>query len=447
MSGAKRLRGSPARRPLTLSVTVALTVAAAGRAVRARAACMILATRDAIDPAMTPASSDVLIIGGGIAGASLACWLAPHLRVTVLERESQPGYHATGRSAALYMPSYGSPQVRALTRASGAFLAQPPAGFCDTALLSPRGALRVASPGQQTQLDAHWALLQAPALAAPDQARRLSRADACAMVPVLRPDLVIGALFEADALDIDVHALHQGYLRALRRAGGTLVCNAGVTAISRSGADWQVQAGGMGGSVGGGEGRTYRAPLLVNAAGAWVDEVARLAGVAPIGIEPRRRSALLFAPPAGLDCRHWPMVIGADEDWYLKPDAGQLLGSPANADPVVPQDVQPEALDIALAIDRIERQTTLRIPRPSHTWAGLRSFVADGNLVGGFDPVAPGFFWLAAQGGYGIQTSAAMGAGCAALLRGLPLPEHLQAAGLTPAMLSPQRLRPAGEVA
>ena len=422
--------------------------AVAGRAVRAGAACMILATLDAIEPAMIPASSDVLIIGGGIAGASLACWLAPHLRVTVLERESQPGYHATGRSAALYMPSYGSPQVRALTLASGAFLAQPPAGFCDTALLSPRGALLIANHGQQAQLDAHWSLLQALTLTAPDRARRLSGAAACAMVPVLRPDRVTGAVFEADALDIDVHALHQGYLRALRRAGGTLVCDAGVTAISRSGADWEVQAGSVAGVVGGGGAGagTYRAPLLVNAAGAWVDEVARLAGVAPIGIEPRRRSALLFAPPAGLDCRHWPMVIGADEDWYLKPDAGQLLGSPANADLVAPQDVQPEALDIALAIDRIERQTTLRIPRPSHTWAGLRSFVADGDLVGGFDAVAPGFFWLAAQGGYGIQTSAAMGAGCAALLRGLPLPEHLQAAGLTAAMLSPRRLRPTGEV-
>ena len=387
---------------------------------------------------MTHASSDVLIIGGGIAGASLACWLAPHLQVTVLERESQPGYHATGRSAALYMPSYGSPQVRALTLASGVFLTQPPAGFCDTALLSPRGALFVASHGQQAQLEAHWALLQSLTLAAPDRARRLGAAEACTVVPVLRPELVTGAVFEADAFDMDVHALHQGYLRALRRAGGALVCNAEVTAISRSGArgaDWQVQAGGV----------VYRAPLLVNAAGAWVDVVAQLAGVAPIGIEPRRRSALLFAPPAGLDCRHWPMVIGADEDWYLKPDAGQLLGSPANADPVSPQDVQPEALDIALAIDRIETLTTLRIPRPSHTWAGLRSFVADGDLVGGFDAVAPGFFWLAAQGGYGIQTSAAMGEACAALVRGLPLPPHLLAAGLTAAMLSPRRLRRDGD--
>jgi len=390
---------------------------------------------------MTHTSIDVLIIGGGIAGASLACWLAPHLRVTVLERESQPGYHATGRSAALYMPSYGSPQVRALTLASGAFLAQPPAGFCDTALLSPRGVLFVASHGQQAKLAAHWALLQSLTLAAPDRARRLSTAEACRVVPVLRPDLVTGAVFGADAFDMDVHALHQGYLRTLRRAGGALVCSAEVTAISRNGADWQVQAGGVG------TGTVYRAPLLVNAAGAWVDEVARLAGVAPIGIEPRRRSALLFAPPAGLDCRHWPMVIGADEDWYLKPDAGQLLGSPANADPVAPQDVQPEALDIALAIDRIETLTTLRILRPSHTWAGLRSFVADGDLVGGFDAAAPGFFWLAAQGGYGIQTSAAMGEGCAALLRGLPLPEPLQAAGLTAAMLSPLRLGRHGELA
>jgi D-arginine dehydrogenase len=185
----------------------------------------------------------------------------------------------------------------------------------------------------------------------------------------------------------------------------------------------------------------YQARVVINAAGAWCDEVAALADVAPIGLIPKRRSAFVFAPPPGLDCSHWPMCIGVDESWYFKPDAGQLLGSPANADPVPAQDVQPEALAIALGIHRIEEMTTLQIRRPSRTWAGLRSFVADGDLVGGFDTDRPGFFWLAAQGGYGIQTSPAMGQACAALAQGLPLPAPLATFGITAERLSPARLK------
>ena len=373
-------------------------------------------------------SDDVLIIGAGIAAASLGYFLSPHARVTLLEREAQPGYHSTGRSAALFLASYGTEQVRALTRASRAFLDAPPAGFSDVPILSPRGALFAATPEQADLLDEHCALL---ARMSP-LSRRLNRDETVALVPVLRPELLLGGALEPDASDIDVHALHHGYLRGLRRQGGQLVCDAEVTHIERHGAEWIVMAGG----------REHRAALLVNAAGAWCDEVARLAGVAPIGLQPKRRSAFTFAPPSGLDVTPWPSVVGADESWYLKPDAGVLLGSPANADPVPPHDVQPEELDIAIAIDRIETATTLQIRRPIRTWAGLRSFVADGDLVGGFDASVPGFFWVAAQGGYGIQTSAAMGQACAALLRGHALPPHLADFGLTPAMLSPARLRP-----
>jgi len=374
-------------------------------------------------------SDDVLIIGAGIAAASLGYFLAPHTRVTLLEREAQPGYHSTGRSAALFLASYGTEQVRALTRASRTFLDQPPPGFVDVPILSPRGALFAATPEQADLLDEHCALLASLS----PLSRRLSRDATVAMVPVLRPERLLGGALEPDASDIDVHALHQGYLRGLRRLGGQLVCDAEVTHIERHGAEWIVQVGG----------REHRAALLVNAAGAWCDEVARLAGVAPIGLQPKRRSAFTFAPPPGLDVARWPSVVGADESWYIKPDAGVLLGSPANADPVPPHDVQPEELDIALAVDRIETATTLRIRRPIRTWAGLRSFVADGDLVGGFDAHVPGFFWVAAQGGYGIQTSAAMGQACAALLRGEPLPQQLADFGLTPAMLSPARLSPA----
>ncbi len=373
-----------------------------------------------------PERADFVIIGGGIAGASTGYWLAPHGRVILLERESQPGYHSTGRSAALFMESYGTPQVRALTLASRAFLQAPAAGFSEHPVLSPRGAMMVASPGQEAQLAEHWDVLRAMS----PRARLLDQAAALAQVPVLRPDKVMGAVFEPDAADMDVHAIHQGYLRGMRRAGGSVVCDAGVTSLHRASGLWQVRAGD----------RAWEAPVVLNAAGAWADRVAALAGVRPIGLQPKRRSAMIFAPPEGIATAGWPLVFGAEEDWYFKPDAGMLLGSPANADPVEPQDVQPEELDIALAIHRIEEMTTLEIRRPTRTWAGLRSFVTDGDLVGGFDPSVPGFFWVAAQGGYGIQTSAAMGEACAALARGLPIPKHIGAFGLTVAMLAPSRL-------
>ncbi|MEI6600422.1 MAG: FAD-binding oxidoreductase [Comamonadaceae bacterium] len=373
-----------------------------------------------------PQPADFLIIGGGIAGASLAYWLAPHGRVILLERESQPGYHSTGRSAAMFMESYGTPQVCALTRASRAFFEAPPAGFGANPVLSQRGAMMVATRGQDALLADYWE----GARALSPNARLLDASAACALVPALRPECVLGAVHEPDALAMDVDTLHQGYLRGTRRAGGTIVCSAEVTALHRQSEYWQVQAGGV----------EYAAPVVLNAAGAWADVVAAMAGASSIGLQPRRRSAFIFAPPQGMTSTDWPLTIGIAEDWYFKPDAGMLLGSPANADLVVPQDVQPEELDIALAIDRIESMTSLSIRRPSRTWAGLRSFVADGDLVGGFDPVAPGFFWVAAQGGYGIQTSAAMGEACAALARGLPLPERIAAFGLSAEMLSPARL-------
>jgi D-arginine dehydrogenase len=371
--------------------------------------------------------ADFLIVGGGIAGASAGFWLAPHGRVILLEREAHPGYHSTGRSAALFMASYGTPQVRALSLASRAFFDAPPPGFAEHPVLTPRGAMMVAAPGQEALLEEHWAVMSAVA----KTSRRLTPAQVLELVPAFRPEQVAGGLLEEDASDMDVHAIHQGYLRGLRHAGGTVVCDAPVTALQRVGDAWRVEAGG----------ETFEAPVVINAAGAWADELAKLAGVAAIGLQPRRRSAMIFAPPPGMKIEHWPMAIGVTEDWYFKPDAGMLLGSPANADDVPPQDVQPEELDIAIAIDRIKTMTTLQIRRPTRTWAGLRSFVVDGDLVGGFDAAAPGFFWIAAQGGYGIQTSPAMGEACAALARGQPLPERIAAFGLTEAMLSPDRLR------
>lgn len=373
-----------------------------------------------------PVKADVLIVGGGIAGASVGYWLAPHLKTVLLERESQPGYHSTGRSAALFSETYGTRQVRALTAASRAFLETPPAGFAEHPILTPRGMLVVASAEQEHLLPEHQEAVRSIGL----PGERLDFEGAKAWVPVLRPESVAGAVYNPNAEDIDVHALHQGYLRGLKRAGGIVIGNANVTAAERDGAGWRVVA----------SGKEYIAPIVINAAGAWGDEIGALFGARQIGLEPRRRTAFVFAPPAGHDVTRWPMFITADESCYIKPDAGLLLGSPANADPMPPQDVQPEMEDIALGIHRIEELTTLSVGRPNRVWAGLRSFVGDGDLVGGFDASLPGLFWLVAQGGYGIQTSAAMGEVCAALVRGLPLPPRIADFGLTNDMLSPKRL-------
>jgi D-arginine dehydrogenase len=371
-------------------------------------------------------TADYIVVGAGIAGASVGYWLAPHGRVLLLERESQPGYHSTGRSAALFMESYGTTQVRALTMASRAFLEAPPPGFAEHPVVTPRGALMVATREQEAELQAHWDILRPIS----PRGQLLGPAGACELTPVLRREKVLGAVYEPDAADMDVHAIHQGYLRGIKRAGGQVINNAELRQLERAGNAWRVGAGP----------HICEAPVVINAAGAWADVVGAMAGARPIGLQPKRRSAFIFAPPEGVSSAAWPMTGGVSEDWYFKPDAGMLLGSPANVDPVEPQDIQPEELDIAMAIDRIQRMTTLTIRRPTRTWAGLRSFVPDGDLVGGWDAQAPGFFWVAAQGGYGIQTSPAMGEACAALVRGLPLPEHIARFGLTAAMLAPARL-------
>lgn len=372
-------------------------------------------------------AADVIVIGAGIAGASIAYFIAPHARVLILEREAHAGVHATGRSAALFSETYGSAQVRALTRASRPFFERPPADFARHALLAPRGSLMVGSAPQAPHLRA---LRDEFHRFTPD-VRLLDAVQVHQFVPVLKPASAHIGLLEPRAADIDVHELHQGFLRGTRAHAGRLMLDIGIHAIERDARGWLLDCGA----------HLLRAPLLVNAAGAWADEVARLAGVAPIGLEPRRRSAFTFTPPPDIATAHWPFVTDADATLYFKPDAGQLLGSAANADPVAPHDVQPEEFDIALGIHRIEQATTLTIRRPTRSWAGLRSFVADGDLVGGFAADAPGFFWSAAQGGYGIQTCAAMGEACASIALGRALPPRLIAAGVTAAMLAPRTSR------
>jgi D-arginine dehydrogenase len=368
-----------------------------------------------------------IVIGGGIAGASAAFHLAGKGRTLLLERESQPGYHSTGRSAALYSQAYGNAPVRALTVGSEEFYKNPPPGFTDHPMLTPRGSMFVAAPGQEAHVEAHIA---ATRLLVPS-VRMLDRAEALALCPVLRPDMVAAAGFEPEAEDIDVSALHQGYLRGLRARGGTVMTDAEVLGIDGGPDGWAVRL----------KDSVFAAPVLVNAAGAWADVVGEMAGAKPIGMTPCRRTAFLFAPPANMDVTKWPMVIDGEEQFYFKPDAGKLLGSLADETPDVPQDVQPDELDVAIAADRIMTATTLEIRRIEHRWAGLRSFVSDRTPVNGFDPDLPGFFWLAGQGGYGIQTAPGMGESAAALATGEDLPQHLRDLGLTAAMLSPARLR------
>lgn len=369
---------------------------------------------------------DFLIIGGGIAGASTGYFLSRHGKVAVLERESHAGYHSTGRSAALYTVAYGTPQVRALTAASRAFFDNPPEGFVEHPILTPRGEMTVDFEGNPEELRRQYE----SALASVPEMRLLDADEACAIVPVLRREKVHGAMLDPSAADIDTDGLLQGYLRGIRRNGGSVQLDSEALEIQRIDDAWEVRCAQ----------ETYRAPVLVNAAGGWSDKIAELAGAAPLGLTPKRRAAFLFSPPEGVDSHAWPVLVSLDESFYFKPDAGMLLGSPANADPVEPHDVQPEELDIALGIYQIEEHTTLSIRRPSHTWAGLRSFFADGDLVSGYDPATPGLYWVAGQGGYGIQTSAAMGEASAALIRHEALPEHLSRHGLSAEMLSPARL-------
>lgn len=367
---------------------------------------------------------DVLVIGGGIAGASAAFELAGGAQVVLLEQESQPGYHTTGRSAALFTEAYGNAVIRRLTSAGRGFFEHPPEGFAAHPLLTPRGTLFIA---REDQLDA---LARAEAEAA-TTVRRLSGAEAVEANPALDPGYVAAALYEPTAEDIDVHALHSGFLRGLRQRGGRVVTGARVEALRRAGGAWQAETP---------AGR-FAAAVVVNAAGAWADAVAGLAGVRPVGLVPKRRTAFTFDPPEGMEITGWPATIDIDERFYFKPDAGRILGSPADETPSPPCDAQPEELDVAIGVERIETATRLRVRRLASRWAGLRTFAPDKTPVVGFDATTAGFFWLAGQGGYGIQTSPALARAAAGLILAGDLPAELKARGLERAALAPGRLR------
>jgi D-arginine dehydrogenase len=375
-------------------------------------------------------TAQILIIGGGIAGASAAYELAAFASVIVLEQESQCGYHSTGRSAASFTENYGNAVIRRLAMASRAFLEDPPAGFCDHPLLTPRGMITIARADQLALLaqDLERARALVPTIVPIDPA------DALARVPILRPHYVAGAMIEPHCMEVDVNGLHQGFLKAARARGARIMVKAGVETIERKGGVWSVTTP---------AGR-FCAPLIVNAAGAWADAVAERAGITPLGLVPKRRTAFNIPAPDDIDITGWPLIHDVGEEFYFKPDAGQLFVSPADATPSEAMDAYPDDLDVAVGVDRLEQATTLSVQRVSRAWAGLRTFAADGSPVVGPDSTAEGFFWLAGQGGYGIKTSPALSRTCAALIRHGGLPDDLARLGLFLPDLSPDRLRDRG---
>lgn len=372
----------------------------------------------------TLTSADFAVIGAGIAGASLAYELAAHGRVVLLEAEPRPGYHATGRSAALFSETYGNAVVRALSAASREFLESPPECF-ERPILTPRGALHVGTAAHAAKLREFVADCQR----VQPSVRLIEQREILALVPILKPELAVVAAYEPDAREIETARMHNGFLRGFKQRGGELLVSGQVRTLERAGSAWRLQAGA----------HSIEAKIVCNAAGAWADEVARSAGLVPLGIQPLRRTAVIVAGPPGVDVRPWPMVIDADEQYYFKPDADRLLVSPADETPSAPLDAVPEDFDIAVAVDRFETATTMSVRRVEHSWAGLRSFAPDRSPVVGFDPRTEGFLWFAGQGGYGFQLAAALARAGAAIATGEVLPPGLAEHGVTAKTLGPAR--------
>jgi D-arginine dehydrogenase len=360
------------------------------------------------------------VIGGGIAGTSAAAHLAPHGSVTLLETERSMAHHTTGRSAAMYVANYGRQGSRVLGVASKPFLDHPPEGSTDSPLLAPRGLLWVADRARIGMLEERMTGAGS---------RQLDALEVLRLVPSMRTEWVAGGAHEPDALDIDVAALHQAFVRLARRHGADLRTSAPVHGLTRQPGGWLVTT--PDGAI--------QCSAVVNASGAWGDAVAALAGIAPVGLQALRRTA--FMVPGDDAYSEWPFIGDVEELFYFRPDGPQLLCSLAEETPSPPTDARPEMSDIALAIDRINEATTLGIRTVNSQWTGLRTFAPDREMVIGEEPDAPGFFWLAGQGGTGIQTSPACGSMLSSLLSGTPLAPELADAGVDPDSYSPARFR------
>lgn len=369
-------------------------------------------------------TADFLIIGGGIAGLSAGAKLAPHGRVVVIEAEDAVGYHSSGRSVTFSHFGIGGATVRGMTAWSRDFFLAPPDGFDALARVTP--ALFVANREMIDELDTLEAITRGLSTAV----ERLDEAGMAALCPALRfgDDAVIAGFVHHEGLKLDPHALLQGFARAIRAAGGAVVTGARIGAIETG---WTVSTA---------DGRRFAAPVLINAAGAWADGVAALAGARPLGLRPLRRTVIAFDAPAPFEVRDWPFVKSASDYWYMLPDAGRLLASPVDETPDDPGDAQPDELDMAVAAHRVSEFTTIEVRRITHKWAGLRTFTSDRVPVAGWAPDLPGFFWLAGQGGYGLQTAPAMAAAVEALVLGRDWPVSLADAGVPREAITVERL-------
>jgi D-arginine dehydrogenase len=352
-------------------------------------------------------TSDILVIGGGIAGLSAAAALSRHGRVTVLEAEEQIGYHSSGRSATMVHYALGDRLVRALTLASRPFFEQPPEGFTDVPLGRRMPVLvhaREEERGALDRLDAEISVFA--------ELERLDAAGVHELCPLLKADALYG-IADRNAIRLDPHALLQGNLRQLRGAGGELHAGQRIAAITREGGAWAVKSE---------KGESFSAPVVVNAAGSWADVIAGLAGVRPLGLEPKRRTIITFDAPPGTDLEHLPFAKTVGDDLYFAAESGRLFASPMDEVPSDPCDAQPDEYEVALAAYRTEERTTVEVKQIHSKWAGLRTFTRDRHPAAGFAPDAEGFFWLAGQGGFGLQTSFAMAAIVESLIAKTPWP-------------------------
>ncbi|MBL4801183.1 MAG: FAD-binding oxidoreductase [Emcibacter sp.] len=374
-------------------------------------------------------TADFIIIGGGIAGASAGYELCKKGRVVILEKESQLAYHTTGRSSAIFQLGYnkGDVLLHILVKSSEDFLRHPPEGFAAHPLLTPRCLIHVATVDTQDTLDDLYRKLTDIDV----KVDYIDGAEALRLLPVLASEYQGRALMEHGTADIDVNGLHEGYLRAIKASGGDIVTGAEVTGLTRKDNQWQVTT-----SAG-----CYQAPVVINAAGAWVDQIAALAKISPIEIRPMRRTVIMVTPPEEICLDDWPLVMDTAHKYYFKPDRGKILMTPGDEKYVAPCDVQPEELDIAYGAYYLERATNLKVDKIDRSWAGLRNKVTDGHPVVGFDPEQAGFFWLAGQGGFGIKTSPAMGRIVASLIEGAGLPQDMIDLGLTEEQISVRRIK------
>lgn len=369
---------------------------------------------------------DFIVIGGGIAGVSTAAVLAATHRVALVEQESQAGYHSTGRSAAILVPLYGETVVRKLTEASRSLLESPPPGFSEAPLLKRRDVLLVASDEQRPMIESFLADPQIKA-----HGRRLSTAEILARVPILRPEWAVNGFLDQSTADIDVNALQEGFLRRARSEGATILFDCGVDAIARTNGGWQIET----------KQGLLSTAIIVNAAGAWADEIAIMAGVRPLGLLPCRRTAILVPAPEGHDINSWPVVGDVGETFYFKPDAGAIMISPSDEEPVAPCDTQAEEFDVAMAVHKFETATTVKVAKVAHRWAGLRSFFPDRMPAIGYDEGDRAFFWVAGQGGFGIQTAPAISRLAASLACGGDVPADLAALDFSSESVTPGRLK------